>query len=286
MREAFRQLAASESREMNQNQPDTAVPVLLGSIEPQTHLLRVPPDRQLLYKMMTVESLLRSMVGNYLHFNRVDSYGDFPGADPHDGRQLPEDLPGNATAKFENSPGYSAADYYDQSRARTYACCFSLENSDYVWDNYANGSPLGKVCVVFRFERLRAILNQTLQPGDAALEYNGVRCHQIFSVNYGIVEYVDWDTYKANTEYRPNPIQYTYLKDKERFAEENELRVSLSALGIGHFVLRDRTRIEFPSSLQLYFDFRAAIADGTIQALLPSRDVQVNLLQRELTGVG
>jgi hypothetical protein len=37
----------------------------------------------------------------------------------------------------------------------------------------------------------------------------------------------------------PNPIVYTYLKDREQYSEEKELRVSLSAIGMGHFVLDD-----------------------------------------------
>jgi hypothetical protein len=34
----------------------------------------------------------------------------------------------------------------------------------------------------------------------------------------------------------PNPIRYTYVKDKS-YADERELRISLSAIGMGHFVL-------------------------------------------------
>jgi hypothetical protein len=48
----------------------------LGLIEPHAPLLNVPHDGQLLYKVMTVEKLLRSVGGNYLHFNRVGSYVD------------------------------------------------------------------------------------------------------------------------------------------------------------------------------------------------------------------
>ena len=267
---------------MKQDPPPPPIPAPLGSIEPHAGLLRVPPDGQLLYKIITVENLLRSIVGNYLHFNRVDSYGDFPGGDPHDGRQLPADLPGNKAARFEKAPEYSAADYYDQSRARTYACCFSLENSDYIWNTYGKGSARGTVCVIFHFQRLRGMLNQTLKPGNAALEYNGVRCRQIFSLNYGIVEYVEWDTHIANTEHLPNSIRYTYLKDKNGFSDEKELRISLTAVGIGRFALNDGSTMDFPSSLQLYFDFRAAIADGTIQGILCARNVQLDLLQEEL----
>lgn len=225
--------------------------------------------------------MLRSIVGNYLHFNRVDSYVDFPSADQHDGQQLPRDQQGNARTRFENAPDFSAANYYDQSRSRTYACCFSLENSDHIWNEYANGSAKGKVCVVFGFGKLRAMLNHTLQSGNAALEYNGKRCHQIFSVNYGIVEYVELDMHQLNTERLPNPIQYTYLKDKS-FAKESELRISLSAMGIGQFALQDGSTMQFPSSLKLSFDFRAAIADRTIQQIQCAPNSDSDFLQAEL----
>jgi len=264
----------------NTSRQPTSAP--LGSVEPHAPLLNVPPDGQLLYKIMSVENLLRSIVGNYLHFNRVDSYTDFPGADPHDGRQLPKDQHGNARVRFEKSPNFSAADYYDQSRARTYACCFSLENSDFIWDKYANGGAKGKVCIVFGFGKLRAMLNQALQSGNAALEYNGNRCRQIFSVNYGIVEYVEWDAHQASTGRLPNPIQYTYLKDKEKFSEEKELRISLAALGVGQFSLNDGNMMDFPASLKMAYDFRSAIANGTIQQILHAPDCDSSFLYAEL----
>lgn len=244
-------------------------------------MLSVPPDGQLLYKMITMENLLRSILGAYLHLNRVDSYADFPGADPHDGQQLPTDQTGNAGARFLKASDFSAADYYDQSRARTYACCFSLENSDFIWRNYATGSAKGKVCVVFEFGKLRAALNKTFQPGNAALEYSGMRCHQIFSLNYGTVEYVEWNRHQANAEHLPNPIRYTYLKSKA-FGEEKELRVSLSAIGIGHFALNDGSIMEFPPGLQVPFDFKAAITDRTIQSLFCAPDADENFLRQEL----
>jgi hypothetical protein len=254
------------------------IPAPLGSVEPHAPMLNVPPADQMLFKMMTMENLLRSIMGSYLHFNRVDCYIDFPGADPHDGQQLPKDRQGNAITRFEKTPEFTAADYYDQSRARTYACCFSLENSDVMWSNYANGSEKGKVCVVLEFGKLRATLNKTLQPVNAALEYNHIRCRQIFSVNYGIVEYVEWDRYQANATHLLNPIRYTYLKDKKNFAGEKELRVSLSAPGIGQFALNDGSTIDFPPSLQLFFDFKNAIADGTIRQILCAPDCDSDFL--------
>jgi hypothetical protein len=266
---------------MNECSTDKYIPAPLGSIEPHAPLLKIPPDGQLLYKIMSVKNLLRSIVGNYFHFNRVDSYIDFPSADSFDGQQLPKDLEGNSLVRFEKAPDFSTANYYNQSRARTYACCFSLENSDFIWNNYANGSAKGKVCIVFQFGKLRAVLNQTLQHGNAALEYNGNRCHQIFSVNYGIVEYIEWDVHQINNERLANPIRYTYLKDK-RFSEEKEFRISLSTIGIGQFALRDGSTMQFPSSLKLDFDFRTAIADGTLRQILYAPDSDSGFLQAEL----
>src|SRR4051812_7771585 len=117
--------------DMAENKPRVEELAPLGDIEPHAYMLTVPPDDQLLYKMMTIENLLQSVKYTYLHLNRVDSYNGFSRADMHDGQQLPKDRLGNEKTKFEMAPEYTAAHYYDQARNRTYACCFSLENSDY-----------------------------------------------------------------------------------------------------------------------------------------------------------
>lgn len=268
---------------MNMPEHSQRPPAPLGSVEPHAPLLCIPPEGQLLYKVMTVENLLRSVTGNYLHFNRVDSYSDFPNADQNDGQQLPKDQPANAAVRFENAPDFSAAHYYDQSRARTYACCFSTKNSDYIWDNYGNGSEKGKVCVVFEFGKLRALLNHALNPEGAALLYEGNVYRQIFSVNYGLVNYVDWDRHQTNELYLSNPILYTYIKDASRFCDENELRISLSAIGIGQFALKDGRKIQFPPSLQLGFDFREAIANEAIREILLAPGADAGFLTHELS---
>jgi len=266
---------------MDKDTPRPRMPAPLGSVEPHAGMLKIPPDGQLLYKMITVENLLRSIVGGYLHFNRVDSYVDFPGADSYDGKQLPQDRQGNASSRFEKAPDFSAADYYDKSRSRTYACCFSLENSEFIWGNYANDSEKGKVCLVFDFSKLRAMLNQILHPEHSALEYNGMQCRQIFNLNYGSVEYVEWDSHQANHPHLPNPLTYTYLKSA-KFSEEKELRVSLSTLGMGEFGLKDGSFLEFSPSLQLAFDFRTAIADGTLKEILFRPNCDTDFLHAEL----
>ena len=52
-------------------------PPPFGLIEPHAALLRRPRAGQLLYKVISVENCIRSIEGDYLHFNRVDAYQDY-----------------------------------------------------------------------------------------------------------------------------------------------------------------------------------------------------------------
>jgi hypothetical protein len=261
--------------------PSSSGPPPLGNIEPHAGLLTQPSENHALFKVMTVDNLLRSIDGAYLHFNRVDSYKGDPGADPHDGAQLPADQPGNAGVAFEKAPDFTAAHYYDRSRSRTYACCFGLENADYLWQQYGNGSPRGKIGLEFGFGELRARVNAFMASEGVGLKQGDITCHQIFDVNYGIVNYVDWDRHRANNERLANPIEYTFLK-AQPFSAETELRVALSAIGLGHFVLNDGSLMIFPPSLHLHFDFRAALADGTIRQILSAEGTATAYLRTEL----
>lgn len=257
---------------------------LLGGIEPHADLLPQPNPSQRLFKIMQVEHLIQSIASSYLHFNRVNAYAGFPSADANDGVELPMDKPANQAASFEKAPDYTLSDYYAQSRARTYACCFFLENSEYIWKNYALGSEMGQIGIEFDLDKLRHHLNGTLS-GPAALLYNGVSCHQIFAINYGEVTYVDSTTYRRNETRSANPIEYAYLKDRI-YSNERELRVSLSAPGMGRFLLSDGNEIEFPPHLQLSFDYRQAIADGTIVQFLASGSTDWTALSEALEQLG
>ncbi|MCP0914711.1 hypothetical protein NKV53_10290 [Legionella sp. 27cVA30] len=151
---------------------------LRGDIEPHKELLIQPPENQILYKVITVENLVSSILGKYLYFNRVDSYKDFPAADPYDGKQLPNDYIGNRASKFVSEPNYSAADYFETSRGRTYACCFSTENSEYIWRRYGRHGKKGKVCLVLNFGKLRKYLNEILTSQQIYLNYENKKCLQ------------------------------------------------------------------------------------------------------------
>lgn len=103
---------------MTENTDNAPFDPALGAIEPHAGMLTAPPAGQQLYKIMTVENLLRSVSGGYLYFNRVDSYKDFRNADGHDGEQLQQDRAANEAARFERASDFSGADYYDRCRNR------------------------------------------------------------------------------------------------------------------------------------------------------------------------
>src|SRR6516225_259188 len=136
----------------------------LASIEPHRQLLRFPNPDQRLFKVVKVRYLIDMLQKNYLHFQRVDSYTD----DKADGEQLPLDRPVGAGISFEKAPTYTLDKYYDCARARTYACCFSLEHSSYIWEHYAPDRDA--VCLAFNFDKLRHRLNATMQ---ASLDNSG-----------------------------------------------------------------------------------------------------------------
>ena len=269
-------IAGLKASSMSDPPPEHIPDPLQGLIEPHAGLLQLSADGQSLYKVMRVEDFLRSVEESYLHFNRVDGYADIP----DDGAQTPTDRPINAAAKFEKAPHFSGENYYDRSRSRTYACSFSLEDTDPIWRTYGTGGTRGKVGVVFDFAKLRATLNRTLQSGGVMIEHGGTLMRQMFSINYGLVKYVDWATYGTGS--LPNPILYTYLKDEKAYSDDKELRISLSAIGVGRIVLADRREAEFPRHLHMHFDFRAAFADKTITEIMPGPGCGIAFLQDEL----
>lgn len=242
--------------------------VPLGSVEPHRLLLDQPPIGQLVYKVMSTENFARCVEGKYLYFNRVDSYKDFPNADAHDGEEFPADRERSQLVGFQKAPEFTISHYYRQSRERTYACCLSMENSAFIWSEYGTGGARGKIGLTFDFDKLRAMLNRNIQQAidHDLLMCGDIKCHQIFSINYGLVRYVDRENHTAIDTHLVNPMTYIFLKD-QRFKEEIELRISMSALGIGHFAIHGGQRLQFSAGLPVHFDFREAFETGVIKRL-------------------
>lgn len=253
-----------------------------GNVEPHLPLLKQPPETQELVKIMGVGHFLSSIREHYLHFQRVDSYKDFVAADADDGAQPLRDRATNAAIPF--GPVRSVADYYDYCRARTYAYSLSLQNTPLIWDRYGPGDPVGKVGIVFNFGKLRQTLNRTIgnEPGRSALMVGDVRCKQVFYINYGLVEYVDKADVHLSSDRLPNPVIYSYLKDRAIYSGENEFRITLATLGIGGFALANGSEIVFPRSMRLDFDFHAALGSGAILRILVENDGVRSRLAKEL----
>jgi hypothetical protein len=124
-------------------------------------------------------------------------------------------------------------------------CSFSLQNTPLIWERYGLGDPVGQVGVAFNFGGLRETLNSTIgnEWGRSALMVGNNRCKQVFDINHGLVEYVDIAQVQLNKDCLPNPIIYSYLKDRSRYAGENEFRITVATLGMGKFALTDGSEI-------------------------------------------
>lgn len=53
-------------------------------------------------------------------------------------------------------------------------CCFLLENFDYIWYEYGNGSVYGKVGIVFDFVKLCVVINEIMSVRNGLLYWGNV----------------------------------------------------------------------------------------------------------------
>ena len=247
------QFEASNWRWGNRNQPLAHFP-----IEPHHQILSQPEAKQTLYKVIPKEYFDDMVKNNYLYFNRVDTYED----DKADGEQLPLDRPQNQQLQFSYGSRvykngiwryFTVEDYHDQARSRAYACCMSLEFLEHMKKEYGKGSP---VCLEFPFTELRNTLNETIEHSSLICEKQQVP--QIFSINYGLVEYVSKKSLRSSVI---NPIKYLYMKD-DSYQNEREFRITLSVLGLGNFGLVNGRILDFKRGMKFPFDWNKAFNDG------------------------
>ena len=109
------------------------------SVNSHAPLLKKPDDKQLLYKVIPSKYFFAMLKGNYLHFRRTDVYKDKIGDDLRDSDLTDSDKIISEKSTFEKSPNYTLKNYYESLRAKTYVCCFSTQNSDYLWKEYGGG---------------------------------------------------------------------------------------------------------------------------------------------------
>ena len=229
------------------------------SIEPHAYLLKKPGENTPLYKIVSFKNFADMVENEYLYFRRVDTYHD----DKRDSDQPDKDKEVSEKSKFENALDYTAKNYYDSCRSKTYACCFSTENTSHLWEHYGESDP-NAICLVLDAHKLINYLNSNFD--ETRLIYNNKRLINFFFINHGIVTYGNFDNVFLK-KHLPNPIEYVYFKDAEKYSEEKEFRISLSCLGVCKYVLLDGTDFTFPESLKLAFNFSEAIREGVIKEI-------------------
>ena len=88
-----------------------------------------------------------------------------------------------------------------------------------------------------------------------------------FFINYGLINYGNFN--EGFLEHKkPNPIEYVYFKNAEKYAEEKEFRISLSCLGVEKYQFSDGTEFTFPESIMLSFNFIEAIRQNILKQII------------------
>lgn len=187
------------------------------SIEPHASLLKKPGENTALYKIITLKNFTDMLKNDYFYFRRVDTYTD----DKLDSDQPIPDKKISEQSRFENTLDYTAKNYYDSCRSKTYACCFSTENTPYLWRNYGESDP-NAICMVLDSHKLINFINLIYH--ESRLIYKNNELPNFLFINYGLVTYGDLNNLFLK-KHLPNPIEYVYFKDA-RYAEEK---------GITHF---------------------------------------------------
>lgn len=239
-------------------EPNDAMKLLIihnsTCVEPNKEKIKQPCDNQLLYEIIQRKNYDDMVARGYIYFNRVDSYKD----DTADGEQPSCDRLRNQQSHFVKAPAFTLENYYDKARSRAYASCFSLKPMEHMKEGYGGENP---VCLQFRFADLRKNLNKTIS--ESIIMCNGYPCKQFLNINYGEISYLSKEEYCSDYI---NPIHYLYMKD-DRYKDEKELRVTLSALGIGHYAMNDGNFLSFPKGLELSFDWHKAFEEGWTEEL-------------------
>ncbi len=228
-------------------------------IQPHKYLLDIPSDETILYKITSLSNFKDMVEKSYLYFKRVDSYDD----DKNDSQATEIDQELAAKSIFLGSQNYSAKEYYDACRTRTYACCFATKLTGHLFTNYyADDKP---ICLCIKSGELIKTLNSNFDK--SSIMHGDFVLKNFFDINHGLVKYGNFKE-RFMGKHLPNPIEYVFFKDKDKYSEENEFRTSISTLGIGNIVLPNKERFDFPKSITLPFDFIEAIKSNIISEII------------------
>jgi len=223
-----------------------------GLFFPNEVQLDQPNAHVLLYKIVNIDDFIDMIKNNYLYFKRVDTYRD----DCRDSDIPDHDQPIAEKEYFQDS-NHNLLNYYRNFRERSYACCFTLKHTPYIWRHYGSNNK-DAICIVFNYNKfLQYIRNNGLQ-----VTLNNKR-YSFFNLNGGLVKYgslINESLIKNNNSYLTNPIHHIYFKDV-KYKNEHEYRLSLSFPIGGYVNIIDKDNkksLDFPNSVKFEFDFTLA----------------------------
>jgi len=221
--------------------------------------IRKPKNGAKLYKVMRSEHFFSSVKDKFFNFSRVDTYDDFS-----DSKQPILEEIKNEAIIFERCPDENLAKYINNLRHVTYACCFSTEMNDYLWDTYSGGDP-NAICIVFDYTKLIEELFSVFYASDTKILLNDkiIQNNQgdlyFFHLTFGLVDYIDPDKYFKSSQ--SNIRKYCFLKNHHKYSKDKEFRITLGPL-------YDKVEhIDFSEKLQLEFNFQRANSKKIIEGL-------------------
>ncbi len=188
---------------------------------PHKGLLKQPPTTSLLYKIVQFDYFFDMCSKQYIYFNHVKSYKD----DINDAEMPPLERITRKSTVFESNHAANLYDNLDAPiRNGTYACCFTLEESVYIGENYARDQNKD-LCLIFNLERLIKYFTENYTRADFL---NNKNIHATdFHINCGKVWYIDRGLKITNQGDRhKNSNEYGYYKSKA-YINEREFRITL-----------------------------------------------------------
>ncbi|MBX9586230.1 MAG: hypothetical protein K2X50_03125 [Gammaproteobacteria bacterium] len=199
----------------------------------EQRLLQPSPDT-LLYKIVKFDYFIDMCQKQYLFFKNVTQYE----GNPKDSQMPKRERLLREAVRFENNPDVSLYDFDEPNRNNTYACCFSLNESRYIWKAYA-ADLKRDLCLVFHYDNLKKyfIENYNISHfiGGSKLNTNN------FLINICKVQYVDEQSTLTNT-YHKNLCEYACYQYNKHLPDD-EVRLFLSP-NLSNFKKEPETNIK------------------------------------------
>lgn len=179
--------------------------------------LKQPAHNSFLFKIVKFENGIDMIKNGYIYFNCVTKYS----ADATDAK-MPNKEKNIRSIPYENNPNITLYDTDNSVRKNTYACCFALSESQYIWNKFGEENSL---CLVFNYNKLYSYLQNNYLDLNYLENAKEHPCN--FTINCGCVTYIDRnEAITKSGENLRNIYENAFYKDRG-FKNEKEFRIAL-----------------------------------------------------------